>query len=156
MKKSIIYLTALFVIGTLACEKNKTQVPELDKFSISAIVDDQTGSEIDLNSVPADSLFRIQVFTEDDICVLWTGDYSYKRSGENDSVIDVSHAYMHYGISGAIGFTPIALEGESNGYYHDYSWAPGSYDITIILSNHGLSGPDYETRIFEESITVVP
>ena len=126
----------------------------LTKFSIHEIVDD--GGEMvagpELTTIPAGETVRIQVITDADKAILWTGDYSYRPWGTTDSVLD-SHSWEHYGQVGAEGWSTGALEG-GTGFFRDYSWAAGDYTITLILTNHGTADIDYQQIIKDYPITV--
>ncbi len=156
MKKVLIYTAALLVFMAQACQKYDNPVPNLEKFGIYELVDDGTGNMVpgsELSTIPANTTVRIQVFSDADICILWTGDYSYRPWGENDSVLD-SHSYEHYGQVGAQGYSTGAIEGDVLGWFRDYSWDAGSYTVTVILTSHAIASSDYEQRIFDFPITV--
>lgn len=156
MKKRFLYIIGLSVLLTQACQEFDTPVPELEDFGIYELIDDPNGTGTiagdELTTIPTGETVRIQVFTQSDIAILWTGEYSYRPWGEADSILD-SHSYEHYGLLGAEGLSTGAIEGDL-GWFRDYSWAAGSYTVTVVLTNHGTSGPDWEQRIFDFPITV--
>ena len=155
MKKILVYIAALLLIGSQACQKYDNPVPNLEKFGIYELVAGPLGQVAgnELTTIPANTTVRMQVFSDADICVLWTGDYSYRPWGLSDSLLD-SHSYEHYGQVGAQGFSTGAIEGETQGWYRDYSWAAGSYNITVILTSHAIASSDFEQRIHTFPITV--
>lgn len=145
----------LLVIGSQACEEYETPVPSLEKFGIYEIEEELAAGELSLNSIPANTTVRMQAFTEADICVIWSGEFSYRPYpvGTSDSLLD-SHAYEHYGQVGAQGHTTGSIKGDDSGWFLDYSWEPGSYTVTVVLTNHGTAGPDYQQITEDFSITV--
>ena len=64
MKKILGYITALLLIGSVACDRYDTAIPDLQKFGIYEIVDEMAGPEIGLSSVPANTTIRMQVLTD--------------------------------------------------------------------------------------------
>jgi hypothetical protein len=42
------------------------------------------------------------------------------------------------------------------GYFRDFAWPEaGSYPVTVVLTNHGVDGPQFEQRLFEFTVDVV-
>ena len=150
MKKVIFYTLGLILVLSQACQKYETEDVILDKFGIYEIVDEEAGNE--LSTIPANTTVRIQILTNADIAVVWTGDYSYRPWGTSDSLLN-SHSYEHYGQVGAEGLSTGAI-GDNKGWFRDYAWDAGNYTITIVLTNHGTAGPEYKQIKQDYQITV--
>jgi len=151
-----IVFVAMLVIS---CAEYETPAPDLENFTVYELDTDPSGNpikgdEIGLSGIPAGETVRLEVTTSSDIAVFWPGDFSYRPWGTADSLLD-SRNYEHYGQLGAEGVTTTATDGRT-GWFRDYSWPEaGSYTTTVILTNHGTAGPDFEQRIFDFQVTVV-
>lgn len=158
MKNINIFLVLLFSIAIISCTEDfTTPEPILEKFAIYELVEEDglitRGEEIQ-NPVSGTEV-RIQVLTDSDIGVVWPGDYSYKPlTGTPDSILDSRNYLLHYGLPGAQGLRMTAIEGRI-GWYQDYKWPePGTYDVTVVLTNHGIDGPEYNQKTFDFQVNV--
>jgi len=60
----------------------------------------------------------------------------------NHPVMKVSDAYSDYGLIGAKGLKTSQTAG---GWYCTYTYkTAGSFDLSIVVTNHGYNGPEYE------------
>ncbi len=160
LRNHILLVALVIAIGSWGCTEYEVEVPGLDNFTIYEIDQDAAGNpirgaEIGLSGIPVGETVRLVATTRSDIAVFWPG-YSttqpYGPSGTN-TIID-SHAYADYGKLGANGITTTAVEGLT-GYYLDYSWPdPGTYTCTVVLTNHGITGPDYEQVVVDFDVSV--
>lgn len=155
--KYFIIIITVFAFVTQACEKTEADDPVVDEFGIYELIQNPSGSGLipgnKLTTIPANTTVRIQVFTDSDIGVIWTGDYTYRPIGTSDDQVLNSHAYEHYGQLGAQGWTTASIEGNV-GWFKDYKWEAGQYTVTVVLTNHAIDNPEYKQEIFEYPITV--
>ena len=142
----------------------ETTAPQLQNFQVFSLVEEggqlKKSDPIPMTAIPADSLVRIEVMTDSDIAVFWAGDHGWRPWGTADSVLD-SRNYAHYGQLGAEGETTAAVEGQV-GWFLDTEWPssrmpsdPANYTVTVVLTNHGVSGPDFKQEIFEFPVTII-
>lgn len=159
MKKRIVYYVGmLFIINSalFACKDFETPVPVYTDFTIYALTTSDDGSVVrgeTLTTLPAGEAVEIEVITNADLATLWPGDFTY-RPWESDSLLD-SRSYEHYGQLGAQG---IRMNATPDGYVLQYTWLEaGTYDVALVLTSHGIDGPDFNKRVYEDwTVTVAP
>ena len=71
----------------------------------------------------------------------------------NHPVLVASDVYSDYGLVKAKGLTTTVTEG---GWYAFYTYPnAGSFDLTIVATNHGYDGPDLRRKIYEAGTITV-
>ncbi len=99
---------------------------------------------------------KFVVETEADMCTIWPGGIRniLKMEGTTTDSLDMfghpvlitSDCYIDYGLVGARGFKGTQTPG---GWYVSYKYPQvGEFDLTVILTNHGYNGPDYQQVVF--------
>ena len=159
MKKTILHYAGILIAVSsvlVACKDFETPTPVYSDFTIFPLVTSDDGSIVrgePITTVPAGEAVEIEVITNADLATLWPGDFTY-RPWESDSLLD-SRSYVHYGQLGAQG---VRMNATPSGFVVQYAWPEaGSYDVALVLTSHGVDGPDYNQRVYEDwTVTVAP
>lgn len=149
--RTLCLLTFLSVCTLSSClEELEAETPRLETFTIYELIDDGSGQLVrggEVTQTTAGQDVQIDVITGANLATLWPGDFSYRPWGQTDSILD-SRAFIHYGQLGAAGIPMSQLEG-AVGFTLQYAWPEaGSYDIAVVLTNHGVDGPEYKQEDF--------
>jgi len=144
-----------------SCQEFEAEVPDYSDFGIYQVVTDPEtgkllkGDPISMDNVPAGTEVHVEVLTKANIASIWPGDFTYRPWGDTDSVLD-SRNYEHYGQLGAEGLSMTQIEG-GGGYFRRYTWPEsGSFDVAVVLTNHGINSPEYKQEVYDFSVQVTP
>lgn len=105
---------------------------------------------------------KIEVITDADICSVWPGGnreilkkklstdggvtYADSLDMFNHPVLKISDNYIDYGLVGARGLKTSQTTG---GWYCSYTYTKaGTFDLTIVVTNHGYDGPEFQQVVF--------
>jgi hypothetical protein len=94
---------------------------------------------------------KFVIETEAEVCSVWPGGVRkiMKKKGTTIDSLDMfqhpvlvnSDCYIDYGLVGARGYKGTQTD---EGWYVSYKYPQsGSFDLTIVLTNHGYQNPDY-------------
>jgi len=163
--KKIIYLITLGIFLSLsfaACLKEDTvQAPTVKEVKMYMVAKD--GKDSLITQPIKGKAMKFVVITDADICSVWPGGnrevlkkkvstdggVSYPDSLDMFShpVLKVSDAFLDYGLVGAKGLkTAQNAEGWTCSYTYKNS---GSFDLSIVVTNHGYNGPDFQQVVVD-------
>lgn len=169
MKKIILFI----VLGTIAslsfvsCLKEDTvQAPSVKE--VRMYMADKTGADSLITQPKKGKALKFVVVTDADICSVWPagnreilkkkvaqgGVFADSLDMFNHPVIKASDDYIDYGLVGAKGYKTSQTE---EGWYCSYTYKnSGTFDLTVVVTNHGYNGPDYQQVVVNVGKITVP
>jgi len=159
MKKILYFITlGMFVsLSFVSCLKEDTvQAPTVSE--VQMYMTAKNGKDSLITQPTKGKAFKFVVITKADICSVWPGGsrevLKKKKSLDggvsfpdsidafNHPVLKVSDVYTDYGLVGAKGLKTSQTAG---GWYCTYTYkTAGSFDLTVVVTNHGYEGPDFQ------------
>lgn len=163
--KRIIYLLILGIVISLSmasCLKEDT-IPAPNVSEVKMYMTDGSGKDSLITQPTKGKPMRIVVITKADICSVWTagnrqimkkkisldGGSTFADSLDmfNHPVLIASDNYIDYGLIGAKGMKTSQLAG---GWYCTYTYKnSGTFKLSIVVTNHGYSGPDFNQVVVD-------
>lgn len=159
MKKIIYFITlGMFVsLSLVSCLKEDT-IPAPTVSEVQMYMTAKNGKDSLITQPIKGKVFKFVVITKADICSVWPGGsrevlkkkksldggVSYPDSIDafNHPVLKVSDAYADYGLVGAKGLKTSQTAG---GWYCTYTYkTAGTFDLSIVVTNHGYDGPEFQ------------
>jgi hypothetical protein len=164
MKKIIYFMTLGIVVSLLfvSClDEDNIQAPTVSEVKMYMVAKD--GSDSLITQPIKGKAMKFVVITKADICSVWPGGsreiVKKKKSLDggvtfpdsidmfNHPVLKASDLYTDYGLVGAKGLKTTQLEG---GWYCTYTYKnSGTYDLSIVVTNHGYDGPEYQQVVVD-------
>lgn len=152
--KIVLALTVPFFLTSCLKEDNVT-VPVIS--DIQTYMTDINGKDSLITEIFRGKKIKIVVYTKADMVSIWPGGIRTimkKKDGVTDSidmfnhpVLVASDCYSDYGLVKARGLTTTVTEG---GWYAFYTYpSAGSFDLTVVATNHGYDGPDLKRVVYE-------
>lgn len=119
--------------------------------SLTMYMLDVNGKDSLVTEISKGITVKFMIETEAEVCSVWPGGVRsiMKKIGTtidsldmfNHPVLRNSDCYSDYGLVGARGYKGTQTAG---GWYVSYKYQQsGSFDMTIVLTNHGYQNPDY-------------
>lgn len=159
MKKIIYFIIlGMFVsLSFVSCLKeDNIQAPTVSE--VKMYMTGKDGKDSLITQPIKGKSMKFVVVTKADICSVWPGGsrevLKKKKSLDggvsfpdsidafNHPVLKVSDNYSDYGLVGAKGLKTSQTAG---GWYCTYTYkTAGTFDLTIVLTNHGYNGPEYQ------------
>lgn len=148
----VLVLTLPFLVDS--CLKEDF-IPAPSLSSVNMYMTAKDGKDSLVTEAVKGKTIKFVVETEADICTVWPGGVRniIKKKGTTIDSLDMfghpvlksSDCFIDYGLVGARGFKGTQTAG---GWYVSYKYPnTGEFDLTVILTNHGYSGPDYKQVI---------
>ncbi len=158
---SIILALTVPIFFTSCLKEDNTKAPVVT--DIKMFMTDQLGKDSLITEIFKGKKIKIVVYTNADLVAIWPSairTIMKKKNSTADSidmfnhpVLVVSDYYSDYGLVKAKGLSTTQLEG---GWYAYYTYpATGSFDLTIVATNHGYDGPDLKRIIKDNGAVVV-
>jgi len=156
---SIILVLTVPLFLTSCLKEDNTKDPVVT--DVKMFMTDQLGKDSLITEIFKGKKIKIVVYTNADLVAIWPGAVRTIMKKINSTVdsIDMynhpvlvtSNYYSDYGLVKAQGLSTTQLSG---GWYAYYTYpAAGSFDLTIVATNHGYDGPDLK-RIIKDNGTV--
>lgn len=158
--KKIIYIVTLgiFVSLSLASCLKEDNVTAPTVSEVRLYMADKSGKDSLITQPIKGKAMKFVVITKADICSVWPGGdrqvIKKKNSLDggvtfpdsidafNHPVLKFSDSYTDYGLTGARG---LKTAQNSQGWYCSYTYkTAGTFDLTIVVTNNGYSGPDFK------------
>ena len=157
--KKIIYCIALGIVGSLSfiscLKEDSISAPGVNE--VKMYMTDKSGKDSLITQPTKGKAMRFVVITEADICSVWPGGdrqivkkkisldggltYTDSTDMFNHPILKVSDLYTDYGLVGAKG---LKTAQNAEGWYCTYTYkTAGTFDLSIVVTNHGYNGPDY-------------
>ena len=157
--KKIIYFIALGMVVSLSlvsCLKEDiVSAPTVNQ--VKMYMTDKSGKDLLITQPTKGKAMKIVVITKADICSVWPagdrqimkkrisidGGKTYADSIDmfNHPVLTISDSYLDYGLVGAKG---LKTSQNAEGWYCSYTYKTvGTFDLSIVVTNHGYNGPDF-------------
>ncbi len=157
MKKIIYFITlGMFVsLSLVSCLKEDTvSAPTVNE--VQMYMTAKNGKDSLVTQATKGKPVKFVVLTKADVCSVWpAGDRQIMKKKKsldggvtfpdsidayNHPVMKVSDSYIDYGLVGAKGLKTSQMAG---GWYCTYTYKTvGTYDLTVVVTNHGYEGPD--------------
>ena len=158
--KKIIYIVTLGMFVSMllvSCLKEDSlKAPEVNE--VQMYMTAKNGKDSLITQPTKGKPVKLVVITKADICSVWPGglrDLMKKKKSLdggvtypdsidmfNHPVLKSSDLYTDYGLVGAKGLKTSQMAG---GWYCTYTYkTAGVFDLTIVVTNHGYNGPEYE------------
>lgn len=123
--------------------------------SVKMYVTGRDGKDSLITEASKGNSLKFVVETDAEICTVWPGGIRtiMKRKGTtidsldmfNNPILINSDCYSDYGLVGARGFKGTQTEG---GWYVSYKYPNvGEFDLTLVITDHGYNGQDYNQVI---------
>ncbi len=164
MKKIIYFITlGMFIsLSFVSCLKEDTiQAPTVSE--VQMYMTAKNGKDSLVTIPTKGKLVKFVVLTKADICSVWPGGFrevmkkkksldgglSYPDSIDmfNHPVLKSSDLYSDYGLVGAKGLKTTQTTG---GWYCTYTYKnAGTFDLSIVVTNHGYNGPEYQQEVID-------
>ncbi len=169
--KKILFLLILGVslsLSLISCLKEDT-VPAPTVNEVKLYMTDKSGKDSLITIPTKGKAVKFVISTSADICSVWPsgnrtvmkkkismdGGLTYADSIDmfNHPVLSASDAYTDYGLIGAKGLKTAQTAG---GWYCSYTYkTAGAFTLSVVVTNHGYSGPDYNQVVVDSGkITV--
>ena len=159
MKKIIYFIMlGMFVsLSFVSClNEDNIQSPTVSEVQMYMVAKD--GKDSLITQPIKGKAMKFVVITKADICSVWPAGFrdvlKKKKSLDggitfpdsidmfNHPILKASDFYTDYGLIGAKGVKTSQIEG---GWYCTYTYkTAGSFDLTIVVTNHGYDGPEYQ------------
>jgi hypothetical protein len=154
-------LGVLLSLTLASCLKEDiVEAPALSE--VKMYMTDKDGLDSLITQPTKGKVLKIEVITDADICSVWPGGkreilkkkvsidggatYADSLDMFNHPVLKVSDDYVDYGLVGARGLTTSQTAG---GWYCSYTYSTvGTFDLTIVVTNHGYDGPEFQQVVF--------
>ncbi len=147
-----LFILCCLLLGS--CSEQEASAPNIGNVTFHAVTPrGDIGDEISTLTV-GEEIF-IVVETQADLCTVWTGE----RKQAEDGTLDWSRAFADYG-------SPEAQESKGGGLQmneqdsrpvfatlHTFEIA-GTHELTVVATNHGFEGLDFEQATKNLSVTV--
>lgn len=158
----IIILALLVSFSMVSCLKEDiVEKPSITGFEMYMVGKD--GKDSLITQPIKGKAMKFVVRTKADICTVWPGGtrdiLKKKKSTDggvtyadsldmfNHPVLKASDCHIDYGLVGAKGLKTSQTDG---GWYCSYTYKnSGTFDLSIVVTNHGYNGPDYEQVVIE-------
>lgn len=169
--KKIIYFIALGMFASLSLvsclKEDSVDTPTVNE--VKMYMTDKSGKDSLITQPTKGKPMRFVVITRADICSVWPGGdrqiikkkvsldggvtYADSIDMFSHPVLKVSDLYLDYGLVGAKG---LKTAQNAEGWYCTYTYkTAGTFDLSIVVTNHGYNGPDYSQVVVPEGkITV--
>lgn len=164
MKKIIYFITlGMFLSLTfISCLKEDTvSAPTVGE--VQMYMTAKNGKDSLVTQPVKGKVVKFVVLTKADICSVWPGGYrevlkkkksldggvTYPDSIDmfNHPVLKVSDYYSDYGLIGARGLKTSQTTG---GWYCTYTYKnSGTFNLKIVVTNHGYEGPEYNQVVVD-------
>lgn len=164
MKKIIYFITlGMFVsLSLVSCLKeDNISAPTVSE--VQMYMSGKDGKDSLITQPTKGKAFKFVVITKADICSVWPGGnreilkkkksldggvtYPDSIDAFNHPVLKVSDNYMDYGLVGAKGLKTSQTVG---GWYCTYTYkTAGTFDLSIVVTNHGYNGPEYQQVVVD-------
>lgn len=164
MKKIIYFITlGIFVsLSFVSClNEDNVQAPTVTE--VQMYMAGKDGKDSLITQPIKGKAVKFVVITKADICSVWPGGnrdvLKKKKSLDggvtfpdsldmfNHPILKVSDSFADYGLIGAKGLKTSQIVG---GWYCTYTYKnSGTYDLTIVVTNHGYDGPEYQQVVVE-------
>jgi hypothetical protein len=157
--KKIIYLIILGIIvsnSLSSCLKEDiVAAPSVNE--VKMYMTDKSGKDSLITQPIKGKSMKFVVLTKADICSVWPGGdrqimkkkvsldggktFADSLDMFNHPVLLISDNYMDYGLVGAKG---LKTAQNAEGWYCSYTYkTSGTFDLSVVVTNHGYNGPDY-------------
>lgn len=163
--KKLIYIITLGVFVSLSlvsCLKEDT-LPAPSVSEVQMYMTAKNGKDSLVTQAVKGKVVKFVVITKADICSVWPGGsrevmkkkksldggITYPDSIDmyNHPVLKVSDDYADYGLVGARGLKTSQTTG---GWYCTYTYkTSGSFNLSVVVTNHGYDSPDYQQVVFD-------
>ena len=167
--KRIIFLLMLGIsLSFTSCLKeDNISAPSVN--DVKMYMTDKSGKDSLVTEAKVNKAVKFVVLTSADICSIWPGGirtvvkkklsldggvtYADSIDMFNHPVLSVSDNYSDYGLIGAKGLKTSQTAG---GWYCSYTYkTAGSFGLSVVVTNHGYNGPDYNQVVVDRGkITV--
>lgn len=148
--KHLLVLAIAFPFFLASCLK-EDNLPAPSVNSVKMYMTGIDGKDSLISEAKKGKSLKFVVETNAEMCTIWPGGIRtiMKKKGTaidsldmyNHPVLIKSDCHIDYGLVGARGFKGTQTDG---GWYVSYSYPnAGSFDLTVIVTNHGYDGPEY-------------
>ena len=163
IKNILIFVLSILLLLSSCLKEDNVSDPVVTGFDMSMV--DVDGQDSLITQIFSGNKVKITVYTDADMVAIWPGgirEVLKKVNSTADSidmfdhpVLKVSDHYSDYGLVKARGKTTTLAEG-GGAWYATYKYPDaGSFDLTVVATNHGYDGPDLRRTIYNGgSVTV--
>ena len=164
MKKIVYILILLLAVPSflISCLK-EDNVTDPVVSDIKTFMTGKDGKDSLITEIFKGKKIKFVVYTDANIISIWPGGIRTIMQTKitkvdsidmfNHPVLVASDVYADYGLVKAKGLTTTVTEG---GWYAFYTYPnAGSFDLTIVATNHGYDGPDLRRVIYEAGTIIV-
>jgi hypothetical protein len=161
--KKLIYIAALAIITSLSSCLKEDNVSAPSVGEVQMYMTAKNGKDSLVTQPVKGKVVKFVVVTKADVCSVWPGGtrqimkkkksldggITYPDSIDmfNHPVLVASDDYIDYGLVGARGLKTTQMTG---GWYCTYTYkSSGTFNLTVVVTNHGYSGPDYEQVVVD-------
>jgi hypothetical protein len=163
--KKLLYFISLGIIVSLShisCQKEDSgSVPTVGEVKLYMTAKD--GKDSLVTQPVKGKVVKFAVVTDADICSVWPGGsrevmkkkksldggvtYADSTDMFNHPVLKVSDNYTDYGLVNAKG---LKTSQTAVGWYCSYTYkTSGTFRLTVVVSNHGYDGPEYQQVVVD-------
>lgn len=163
--KKIIYFITLGMFASLSlvsCQK-EDNLSEPTVSEVQMYTSGKDGKDSLITQPTKGKSFKFMVVTDADICSIWPGasreivkkkksldggiTYADSTDMFNHPVLKVSDDYTDYGLVNAKG---LKTSQTAHGWYCSYTYkTTGTFSLTVVVSNHGYDGPEYQQVVVD-------
>lgn len=152
----------LMAIISFSCEEDEIGNPAISDVTFIEIGEDNSEQIVGSGQVGVPLTF--QVTTDGDLCTLWPAGVRNILKSQLDAskdsidvygnvVLVASDDFQDYGLVGARG--KMMTGSNARGYRFTYTYAnPGTYEVVIIATKHGVSDAQYKNEIITRSLVI--
>jgi hypothetical protein len=161
--KKLIYIAALAIITSLSSCLKEDNVSAPSVGEVQMYMTAKNGKDSLVTQPVKGKVVKFVVVTKADVCSVWPGGtrqimkkkksldggITYPDSIDmfNHPVLIASDDYIDYGLVGARGLKTTQM---ADGWYCTYTYkSSGTFNLTVVVTNHGYSGPDYEQVVVD-------
>lgn len=159
--KNLIIILLLFSATFTSCLKGDIPSPEVNGVKFYLV--DENNKYQEVTNPKSGIKYTIGVDSNADIIVIWPGGEreTYKKAGtaidstdiNGNVVLKKSNHYSDWGLLRAQGLKTNL--NEEIGWAALYSYPkPGTYNLTVIGTNHGYDSNDYDQQIFPFEVKI--
>ena len=156
IKNILIFGLSILLLLSSCLKEDDVSDPVVTGFEMSMV--DAEGNDSIITQVISGNKIKITVITDADMVAIWPGgrrEVMKKVNTTVDStdmfghpVLVVSDNYSDYGLVKARGLTTTLADG-GDAWYASYIYPDaGSFDLTILATNHGYDGPELRRTIY--------
>lgn len=155
MKKirCLIIVTGFTLLATSCLKEDLVPDPSVNSLTIYML--DINGRDSLVTEVKKGATVKFVVETDAEVCSLWPGGIRtiMKKRGTTVDSLDMfnhpvlvnSDCFADYGLVGARGYKGTQTDG---GWYISYKYPnSGTFEMTIVVTNHGYQDPSYKQVI---------